>query len=82
LVRPYNHNRTIRKFYRILNRKSLVWHKDREERKIVIIRGQGWRLQMNNNFPFLLEEGCEYFIPKMVYHRLIKGKTNLTIKIL
>ena len=36
---------------------------------------------MDNELPIKLTEGKEYFIPKGVYHRLIKGDGDLKVKI-
>ncbi len=36
---------------------------------------------MDNSLPETLEEGREYHIPKMEYHRLIKGTGKLVVKI-
>ena len=43
--------------------------------------GQAWQLQYNGCLPILLEENNTYYIPKMMYHRLIKGYSNLKVKI-
>jgi hypothetical protein len=40
-----------------------------------------WKLQMDNRKPFELEKGMVYDIPKMVYHRLIKGQYDLVLRI-
>jgi hypothetical protein len=40
-----------------------------------------WKLQMDNCKPFELEKGMVYDIPKMVYHRLIKGQHDLVLRI-
>ena len=81
-MKPYRQDKSIRKFYRILNRKGLVWHRDVGTRRFLVIKGQGWRLQFDRRVPILLEENKTYTIPDMVFHRLLKGKTNLIIKFL
>lgn len=60
---------------------ELVWHRDHCNRKIEVVEGQQWYLQMDNELPVLLEPRKEYHIPKNSYHRIIKGSGNLVLKI-
>lgn len=60
---------------------ELVWHMDREDRVVKVLEGASWCLQMDNELPTKLIEGKEYFIPKMSYHRIIKGTSNLVLEI-
>lgn len=60
---------------------ELVWHRDREDRTVVPVSGDGWMLQMENCLPVPLERDKKYFIQKGVYHRLIRGSTPLVINI-
>lgn len=60
---------------------ELIWHRDKKDREITILSGVGWKLQMEDKLPKELELGKLYHIPKMEYHRVIKGKDNLKIKI-
>jgi hypothetical protein len=60
---------------------ELLWHRDREDRIIEVLEGDDWKLQMDNELPVILEKSKKYFIPKGVYHRAIKGKDKLKIKI-
>lgn len=60
---------------------ELVWHMDREDRIIKVLQGQSWYLQMDNELPKKLIEGKEYFIPKMSYHRIFKGISDLVLEI-
>ena len=71
----------IREFSGDVNESELVWHRDKKTRKVTILQGEGWKIQMDNSLPETLEEGREYHIPKMEYHRLIKGTGNLLIQI-
>jgi len=71
----------IREFSSDVNESELIWHRDKKTRKITILQGEGWKIQMDNSLPETLEEGREYHIPKMEYHRLIKGTGNLLIQI-
>ena len=61
---------------------ELVWHRDKADRIVTVLEGQGWFFQMDNNVPYELKEGDVINIPKMKYHRLYKaGSNNLVIKI-
>ena len=71
----------IREFSGDVNESELVWHRDKKTRKVTILQGEGWKIQMDNSLPETLEEGREYHIPKMEYHRLIKGTGNLLLHI-
>ena len=71
----------IREFSSDINESELIWHRDKKTRKVTILQGEGWKIQMDNSLPETLEEGREYHIPKMEYHRLIKGTGNLLIQI-
>ena len=80
-MNPYIDNEDIRTFSESVNEIELIWHRDREDRKIIILECENWKLQMDNEFPVSLEVGKTYFIPKMVYHRVLKGTTDLKIRI-
>ena len=71
----------IREFSGDVDETELVWHRDKKTRKVTVLQGEGWKIQMDNSLPETLEEGREYHIPKMEYHRLIKGKGNLLLQI-
>jgi len=64
-----------------VNNDELKWHFDDEDRIVKIIKSNGWQLQFDNKLPKNLKEGQEIFIPKGVYHRIIKGKGNFVVKI-
>lgn len=60
---------------------DLVWHRDHNDRKIVVIKGNGWKLQKDNEEPVIMEHGVLYEIRAMEYHRILKGYGDLVIKI-
>ena len=74
-------DRIIREFDRGVNSEELVWHRDAENRKVFVVSGEGWQLQMENKLPSKLVPGQTYSIPKNTYHRIIKGRTGLTVEI-
>lgn len=71
----------LREFSSSTNSQELVWHRDKNDRTIMILEGVGWKLQMDNRLPFALTPGEEYYIPSNTYHRVIKGNSNLCVVI-
>jgi hypothetical protein len=71
----------IRTFDENVDDEELKWHRDRENRLVEILESDNWYLQMDNELPIKLIVGEKYFIPEGVYHRVIKGKSNLKVKI-
>lgn len=85
MVRPYTevleNDYIIREFSGDINESELIWHRDKQTREVKVLQGDGWKIQMDNRLPEELEKGNNYYIPKMEYHRLIKGKGNLLLQI-
>lgn len=71
------------KFRRVFNENvdsdELIWHRDLLDRKVTVESGNDWMLQIDNELPKVLQEGQTYIIPRMVYHRVIKGTGDLKI---
>ena len=57
------------------------WHADDEDRYIESLNENDWSFQFDNELPQSLEPGKIIHIPKGLIHRLIKGKSNLSISI-
>jgi hypothetical protein len=55
------------------------WHYDPEDRLVTPIGETDWQFQFDNELPFIIKE--EIYIPAEVYHRIIKGKGHLSLKI-
>ena len=70
-----------RVFTENVDTEELVWHRDRCDRQVFVEESNGWMLQMDEELPQVLQEGQTYIIPKMVYHRVIKGTGDLKITI-
>jgi hypothetical protein len=70
----------IREFDKNIDSGEFVWHRDREDRVIKSIGKTDWLIQIDNELPKEINE--EVFIPMGVYHRLIKGKNDLKIKLI
>ena len=71
----------IREFTESVENEELVWYRDRESRVVNVLCGTGWQLQHDDELPIQLNQGEEYYIPKMTYHRLLKGQGNLVVRI-
>jgi len=70
-----------RTFDEAIDEMELVWHRDKKDRMVKVIQSEGWKFQMDNELPIELKRGTELFIPKEVYHRVIKGNGKLKIEI-
>lgn len=86
MVKPYEEtsvapNIKQRTFREDADNSDLCWHRDAEDRTVRVLEGAGWCIQLDNSLPVVLVPSREYFIPKEVYHRLIKGKSDLTVEI-
>lgn len=70
-----------RTFSNQINDSELEWHRDRLDRNVTIVTGNGWRFQEDNKLPIDLVDGLKIFIPKETYHRIHKGNGDLIIEI-
>ena len=80
-MNPYENKGNIRTFSKDVDPTSLVWHSDKEDRLIEVLEGEGWKLQLDNKLPLALSKGDRIFINEGEIHRVLKGTTNLKIKI-
>lgn len=71
----------IRTFGPEVTQEDLVWHRDRNDRKVQVVYGPKWQFQFDNEMPFDLKPGMEFDVPKNTYHRLIKGDASLQLRI-
>ena len=79
--KPYQDDGDLRTFYSTVDSDELVWHRDRQDRRVTVIEGEGWQFQFNGSLPIELTEGRLFEIPRDMYHRVIKGKTKLVLRI-
>lgn len=75
-------NVKIRTFSENVDPNELKWHTDKEDRIVIPENNTNWMLQMDNDLPQPLIKGKEYYIPKDVYHRVIKGEGDLNVKVI
>jgi hypothetical protein len=82
-MRPYKdvliENILIREFDENIDPIELMWHRDQEDRVIQSIEDTDWKFQIDNQIP--VEIKGEIFIPRGVWHRIIKGTGSVKIKI-
>lgn len=71
----------IRTFLPDVDSEELKWHQDLNDRKVTIIEDGGWLFQMDDSLPNKLSIKEQLFIPKLSWHRVIKGKGNLVVEI-
>ena len=81
MVRPYVDDDSVRTFNSNVSSSELVWHRDREDRSVTVLEGEGWSFQYDDQLPVELKKGDNLFIEKMTYHRLLKGNTQLRVLI-
>lgn len=85
-MKPYSQIKTdkgiIRAFDETIDSHELVWHRDKRDRVVEVLDGEGWKFQMDNQIPLVLEVGDVITIPKETYHRIGRGNTSLKIRII
>lgn len=74
-----SNNTFIREFTQETDSGEFMWHRDYEDRIIESIEDTNWMIQIDNELPKVISG--EIFIPKGVFHRLIKGSDNLKIRL-
>jgi hypothetical protein len=72
-------NTYLRKFSSDTDSGEYFWHRDHEDRIVESINQTDWLVQIDNQLPQELNN--HVFIPKGVYHRVIKGTGDLEIKV-
>lgn len=80
-MKPYTNKGNVRTFSKNINKLELVWHQDKEDRHIEVLDGKGWQIQRDNQLPFDIRKGDRIFITANEIHRVLKGTTDLKIKI-
>lgn len=71
----------VRTFRPDVDESELVWHRDKKNRRVHVLSGDGWKLQLDDSLPKDLMVGQDYFVMKNSFHRLIKGANDLVIRI-
>ena len=60
---------------------ELKWHQDLKDRKVTVIENVGWQFQMEDCLPNKLSVAEQIYIPKLAWHRVIKGTGKLIVDI-
>ena len=71
----------VRTFSPDVDLEELKWHQDLTDRKVTIIESGGWSFQMEDKLPNKLSNAEQITIPKLVWHRVIRGEGNLIVEI-
>jgi len=69
----------VRTFSKDIDDMKLIWHRDKEDRLVESVDETDWMIQIDNEIPKVLSE--KIFIPKGVFHRVIKGTDDVTVKV-
>ena len=85
-MKPYTNtlitdNTIIREFDENIDPIELKWHRDKQTRRVTVLEGKDWGFQFENALPQTLKSGDVLTIPALEWHRVIKGKTTLKLKI-
>lgn len=84
-MQPYqqtiNNGKILRTFNPDVEDEELKWHQDLKDRKVTIIEDGGWQFQMDDELPVKLLSASQIYIPKFVWHRVIKGESKLVVEI-
>ena len=70
----------IREFSQDTDSSEFLWHRDKEDRLIEPIEETDWLFQLDDKLPQKIEG--QIFIPKEIFHRIIKGTGDLKIKLI
>ena len=85
MVNPYDDKyidgKIIRTFESFVHEDELIWHRDKKNRLVRVIKGSGWKFQYDNELPKTMDVGDSLYIEKDTYHRLIKGDGTLVLEI-
>ena len=74
-------DKVIRTFSHDVKSTELKWHWDEKDRIVKVLEENDWLLQFDDQFPIKLEKNKQIHIKSGVWHRVIKGSTDLKIEI-
>ena len=77
-----NENTVLREFKNTSVSDEQMWHRDTENRTVIVLESGGWSFQTDDSLPIALNEGDEIFIPKETWHRVIQGEGILKVKVI
>jgi hypothetical protein len=71
----------VRTFSADVAEDELVWHRDKRDRLVEVLEGEGWKFQHEDELPFELNVDDIVHVEAMTYHRLLLGKSQLKLRI-
>lgn len=71
---------SIRTFSRNASSSELKWHTDGENRIVIPLNENDWMIQLDDELPKPFKG--KIFIPEGKYHRIIKGSSDLKVKVI
>jgi hypothetical protein len=71
----------VRSFSKDVLSEELVWHRDRNNRIVTVLEGDGWEIQFDEHLPRAMVVGEKFEIPAYMFHRIKRGTTDLVLKI-
>lgn len=74
-------NFILREFSTDINNDELVWHRDKKDRLVEILDGNGWKFQIDENLPTEIKKGDVIKIKAETFHRIWRGNSPLKLKI-
>jgi hypothetical protein len=77
---PYSDDGDKRVFSKDVDPEELKWHRDEEDRTVVPLNQNDWQFQRDNCLPEPMSKEIE--IKRGEWHRVIKGTTDLEVKII
>ena len=81
-IKPYidthSEDFIIRKFSQEIDLIELMWHRDLKNRSVRTVEGNDWKIQIENELPKSFDS---VIIPKLTWHRVIKGSGDLVLEI-
>lgn len=78
-MRPYEESGDVRRFSRDVDSHELKWHRDDEDRVVTPLAENDWLFQRDNHLPEPIRG--EIKIARGEWHRVIKGTTDLVVRI-
>jgi hypothetical protein len=85
-MKPYkekiiSENRVVRTFKNDVEEGELTWHRDREDRIVFPINENDWFFQEDDSLPVKMQAGEPIIIESGVFHRILKGSSDLELEI-
>lgn len=76
---PFSQDGDVRTFSQDVDPDELKWHRDEEGRTVTPLNRNDWMFQRDNQLPEPMDK--EITISRGEWHRVIKGTTDLVVRI-